>query len=33
MEGTGLGYDKEVEMIRLARDKDLFTTPYCFTED
>ncbi len=33
MEGTGLGYDKEVEMVRLARDLDLLTTPYCFTED
>ncbi|MHC1783707.1 MAG: phosphoenolpyruvate hydrolase family protein [Anaerolineaceae bacterium] len=33
MEGTGLGYDKEVEMIRLAHELDLLTTPYCFTED
>jgi predicted TIM-barrel enzyme len=33
MEGTGLGYDKEVEMVRLAHDMDLLTTPYCFTED
>lgn len=33
MEATGLGYDKEVEMIRLAREADLLTTPYCFTED
>ena len=31
MEATGLGYDKEVEMIRLAHDMDLLTTPYCFT--
>jgi predicted TIM-barrel enzyme len=33
MEATGLGYDKEVEMIRLAREMDLLTTPYCFNED
>lgn len=33
MEATGLGYDKEVEMIRLARGMDLLTTPYCFNED
>jgi len=33
METTGLGYDKEVEMIRLAHEMDLLTTPYCFTED
>jgi predicted TIM-barrel enzyme len=33
MEGTGLGYDKEVEMITLAHEMDLLTTPYCFTED
>ncbi len=33
MDGTGLVYDKEVEMIRLAHDLDLLTTPYCFTED
>jgi len=33
MESTGLGYDKEVEMIRLAHDMDLLTTPYVFNED
>jgi predicted TIM-barrel enzyme len=33
MEGTGLGYDKEVEMISIANKLDLLTTPYCFTED
>jgi predicted TIM-barrel enzyme len=33
MEATGLGYDKEVEMIRLAHGMDLLTTPYCFNED
>lgn len=33
MEATGLGYEKEVEMIRLAHQLDLLTTPYVFTED
>jgi len=33
MEATGLDYGKEVEMIRLAHEMDLLTTPYCFTED
>jgi len=30
MEETGMGYDREVEMIRLAHDLDLLTTPYVF---
>lgn len=33
MEVTGLGYDKEVEMIRLSHEMDLLTTPYVFNED
>ncbi len=33
MEATGLGYDKEVEMVHLAHELDLLTTPYCFVED
>ena len=33
MEATGLGYDKEVEMIRIAHEMDLFTSPYVFNED
>ncbi|MGA2640540.1 MAG: phosphoenolpyruvate hydrolase family protein [Spirochaetia bacterium] len=33
LEGTGMGYDKEVEMIRLAHEIDLLTTPYVFTPD
>lgn len=33
LEGTGMGYDKEVEMIRLAHELDLFTSPYVFNED
>lgn len=33
MEATGLGYDKEVEMVCLANEMDLLTTPYCFNED
>ena len=33
MEATGLGFEKEVEMIRLAHEMDLLTTPYVFNED
>ena len=33
LEGTGMGYDKEIEMIRLAHDIDLFTSPYVFDID
>lgn len=33
LEETGMGYDREVEMIRLAREMDLLTTPYVFSED
>ena len=30
LEETGMGFEKEVEMIRLARELDLVTTPYVF---
>jgi predicted TIM-barrel enzyme len=30
LEETGMGYGLEVEMIRTAREMDLFTTPYAF---
>jgi predicted TIM-barrel enzyme len=30
LEETGMSYAQEVEMIRLARGKDLLTTPYVF---
>ena len=30
LEETGMGYGLEVDMIRLAHDMDLLTTPYCF---
>jgi predicted TIM-barrel enzyme len=33
MEATGLGYDKEVELIRIAHEVDLFTSPYVFDAD
>ena len=33
LEGTGMGYDKEVEAIRLAHEIDLFTSPYVFNPD
>ena len=32
LEETGFGYDREVEMIRMAHDMDLLTTPYVFDE-
>jgi len=30
LEETGMGYDKEVELVRLAREKNMLTTPYVF---
>ena len=33
LEETGMGYGMEVEMIRLARQMDLFTSPYAFDVD
>ena len=33
IEATGMGYDKEVETIRLASELDLFCSPYVFTPD
>ncbi|HKF06057.1 MAG TPA: phosphoenolpyruvate hydrolase family protein [Candidatus Sulfotelmatobacter sp.] len=30
LEETGMSYTQEVELIRLAHEKDLFTTPYVF---
>jgi predicted TIM-barrel enzyme len=33
LEETGMGYGLEVEMIRRARELDLVTAPYVFTED
>jgi predicted TIM-barrel enzyme len=33
LEGTGMGYDKEIEMVRLAHAIDLFTSPYVFDAD
>lgn len=33
LEETGMGYDKEVEMIRAAHELDLLTTPYVFNVD
>jgi predicted TIM-barrel enzyme len=32
LEETEMGYDKEVEMIRLARELDMLTCPYVFNE-
>jgi predicted TIM-barrel enzyme len=33
LEETGMGYDLEVEMIRVAREMDLLTAPYVFTAE
>ena len=33
LEETGMGYDKEVEMIREASEQEMLTCPYVFTEE
>ena len=33
LEGTGMGYDKEVEAIAIAHQLDMFTAPYVFTPE
>lgn len=33
LEATGMGYDKEIEMIALAHQLDMFTSPYVFDAD
>jgi predicted TIM-barrel enzyme len=33
IEATGLGYDREIEMIHTAHEMDLFTSPYVFNPD
>ncbi|APC13090.1 MULTISPECIES: phosphoenolpyruvate hydrolase family protein [Providencia] len=33
LEETGMGYDLEVDMIRMAHEKDLLTTPYVFSAE
>jgi predicted TIM-barrel enzyme len=33
LEETGMGYALEVDVIRRAREKDLLTTPYVFSEE
>jgi predicted TIM-barrel enzyme len=33
LEETGMGFGLEVDMIRLAREMNLLTTPYCFDPD
>ncbi|MAE46416.1 MAG: hypothetical protein CMJ86_05930 [Planctomycetes bacterium] len=30
LEETGMGYDLEVDIVRLAREKEMLTTPYVF---
>ena len=31
LEETDMGYDREVELIRMARERELLTTPYAFS--
>ena len=33
LEETGMSYGHEVEMIRMASERDMLTTPYVFSED
>ncbi|MEU4575629.1 MULTISPECIES: phosphoenolpyruvate hydrolase family protein [Nonomuraea] len=33
LEETGMGFDLEIEMVRLAHERDLLTAPYVFDED
>ena len=33
LEETGMSYAQEVALVRMARDRELFTTPYVFSED
>jgi len=33
LEATGMGYDKEVEAIKIAHELDMFTSPYVFDAD
>lgn len=33
IEETGMGYDKEVDMIREAAEQDMLTCPYVFSEE
>ncbi len=33
LEETGMGFGLEVDLVRLAREKDLLTTPYVFNPD
>ena len=33
LEETGMGYDHEIELVRMAHEKDMLTTPYVFNAD
>jgi len=33
LEESGVGYEREVEVIRMAREMGMLTIAYCFTED
>ena len=32
LEETGMGYDHEIELVRLAAERDMLTTPYVFSD-
>lgn len=33
LEETGMSYSQEVDLVRMAHDRELFTTPYVFSEN
>lgn len=33
LEETGMSYSQEIDMIRMAHERDMFTTPYVFGEE
>ena len=33
LEATGMGYQPEIDMIAMAHEKDMLTTPYVFSEE
>ena len=33
LEETGMGYGHEIELVRLAAERDMLTTPYVFSEE
>ncbi len=33
LEETGMSYNQEIDVVRMAHEKDMLTTPYVFSED